>query len=93
MTSGGPRPSRSPQQSTFYLGLLSSETDPIQKVLHYPSNDELIYLNNSTITAKTANLDQDKVPRLEWIVLSEKWKILILMEKNQVLDTLLPGEA
>lgn len=44
----------------FDLLLIIGETDPIQKVLHYPSNDELIYLTNSTITAKTTNLDQDK---------------------------------
>lgn len=44
----------------FDLLLIIGETDPIQKVLHYPSNDELIYLTNSTITAKTTNLNQDK---------------------------------
>lgn len=46
----------------FDLLLIIGETDPIQKVLHYPSNDKLIYryLTNSTITAKTTNLNQDK---------------------------------
>lgn len=59
----------------FDLLLIIGETDPIQKVLHYPSNDELIYLTNSTITAKTANLDQDKSLMFFSIVLRERGSV------------------
>lgn len=50
-------------------------------------------INTSVNIEQIVLFSRFRVPRLEWIVLSGKWKILILMEKNQVLDTLLPGEA
>lgn len=59
----------------FDLLLIIGETSPIQKVLHYPSNDELIYLTNSTITAKTTNLDQDKSLIFFSIVLMERGSV------------------
>lgn len=59
----------------FDLLLIIGETSPIQNVLHYPSNDELIYLTNSTITAKTTNLDQDKSLIFFSIVLMERGSV------------------
>lgn len=50
-------------------------------------------INTSVNIEQIVLFSRFRVPVLEWIVLNRKWKILILMEKNQVLVAFLLKKA